>query len=1008
MGKSSLEIRLLGTFGLSIDAQDLPAPLVKKAQALVGYLAVRSGRPIQRSHLAGVLWPDSDPTTARSNLRQMLTLVRKAAPALAVHLYSQDHETIVFDGSDCWVDAVEFERLAKSNPKGAAAIYRGPFLDGVDLEWVETRRAELTETFLGVVEAVADEGPAEVSVRWLRTGLEADPFRESIVQRILVCLTEMGDIAGAHHVYQRFREQMHRDLHASPSPETTRLVQDLRNLPRTLTPISTEPRGLRRRLPVPTTSILGRDREIATVRKLLESERLVTLTGPGGSGKTRLSIAVGEQLSADRIVPITFVDFSPLDDGAFVLPTVAASLGIRDQANVELLDLLVESLQGTESLLIFDNCEHLTDACGRAAAAILVECQNVRILASSRQPLGVSGEQRFHVPPLELPAGDAVDTDFEAFSAIRFFERCARRVRADFVVTSENVGDVAEICRSVDALPLGIEMAAAKVNAISIGRISAILADKLEVLRGAPQSVRRHQTMPCVIDWSYDLLTEREQALLLRLSVFVGGWTLEAAEKVCSGGNIDEDSILDLLSSLADKCLVAVEPSRDAVRYRLLETIRKYARDRLHRSGQEETMRNIHLDYFLAYAESHEFFHQLNRYKIGKDSPSKPKTTLDPLQAEHDNLRSALEWSRAQPEGLTAFIRIGQAIMGFWLEFGYQSDAQNWISWLDADSSNVSPKARADGLAAASDFIRRTDPVSAKALVEECLAIRRELGDRFLIGTSLAMLGGISMSLCDYSSARKLYEEAQAVKRDVRWTFGGTTAHIGAIAMFQGDYESARSRLDEAIVVLRDEVNDALITGWALAWRGDTCLCEGDISGASGYFLESLALSRERAIPSNVADSIHGLGKVAYYLGDYDTASAHFEEVLSICRNHGFWRESAFTLTALGLVALRQNKQLEARSIIGRGLAIHRRTSNLRGIAECFEGLAVIDASEGRLSDAARMWGSAESLRERIGAPIPIVDREDYMRRVAEVRAAADPAEFDRTWTLGRNELFVK
>src|SRR5579862_388661 len=374
METAQIELRLLGPFGVEADGRRLGCPKAKKAQALVGYLATRAGRPVPRTHLAAMLWPDSDPGAARFNLRQMLASLRREAPELSSCLQGDRQEDLAFNGSDCSIDVLEFAKLAESSPRAAVELYRGPFLEGADSEWIGSKRAEMLETYISALEALADVSPSRESARWLRIAVEADPFRESLVQKLLLRLAECGDLAGAQIVYRRFQDLLHRELHTSPSPETTRLFMGLRSRSHSLPPAAEAVQSQRHRLPIPATAILGREREVRAIRGYLRTGRLVTLTGPGGSGKTRLSVEVAECELAVRAGGVWFVDFSPLSDSTLVFPAIAQALGLRDQGNIGFLELLAGALDGTDCLLIFDNCEHLRGTCAKVAADLLGRC----------------------------------------------------------------------------------------------------------------------------------------------------------------------------------------------------------------------------------------------------------------------------------------------------------------------------------------------------------------------------------------------------------------------------------------------------------------------------------------------------------------------------------------------------------------------------------------------------------------------------------------------------------
>jgi len=953
MGKTQIELRLLGSFGVEAGGRRLGCPRAKKAQALVGYLATRAGRPVSRTRLAALLWPDSDPGAARFNLRQMLSSLRREAPELSSCLRGDRQENLTFDGGDCSIDALEFERVAKSDPRVAVDLYRGPFLEGADSEWIDSKRAEMVETYLCALEALADLSEARDSVRWLRIAVDVDPFRESLQQKLLIRLAECGDLAGAQIAYRRFQDLLHREINSAPSQETTQLFRTLPSRTQALPHKPGQVQAPRHRLPIPATPILGRDREVRAIREYLRGARLVTLTGPGGSGKTRLSVEVGECELGLRTGGVWFVDFSPLSDSSLVLPTIAQSLGLRDQGSVGFLELLAGALDRTDCLLIFDNCEHLRGSCAMAASALLGRCDGLRILATSRQALGAPGEQRYPVPPLAVPSADVAEGDFREYAAIRLFESCGQRVQPVFAVTSENARMVASICRRVDALPLGIEMAGAKVCTLPLAQIERMLGERLDLLRNAAPPTRRHRTMLAVIDWSCDLLSPSERALLVRLSVFAGGWTLESAERVCTGEGLAEWETLGLLTSLLEKCLITADLSRDDARYRMLETVRQYARDRLAATRAADRWLTRHLDYFLALAEDAE--PQL----VGSDQGS----WLERLEVEHDNLLSALACCHGHrsEDGL----RLAGALWQFWYVRGYLSVGRTCLEEaLGRDAAARRTLIRAKALSGAGILAGiQGDYKAAMGLLEQGLSISRSLDYQDGVATSLNALGNMNREQGDLAVAKGLFEESLALRRGLgdQSKIAMSLVNLGNVTRDQGNLAEARELFEESLAIRRESGGKS---GIALALNNlGLLVCEqGDLKRGKALLEEGLAIRRELADRWAISASLHGLGIMARDEGDFGLARERHEESLTIRRDLGDPRGIAFSL-------------------------------------EAFANLALV---EGRPELATRLLSAAEALREVIGSPRPPLDEAEFKLDVSSARKALAAQSFDSAWEEGR------
>jgi len=791
-------------------------------------------------------------------------------------------------------------------------------------------------------------------------------------------------------------------------------------------------------LPQPLTSFIGREREIGEIEQLLGRTRLLTLTGSGGCGKTRLALQVAAELLAMFPDGVWVVELAALADPGLVPQTVATVLGLKQEPDNDLTQTLAEHLGSRQALLVLDNAEHLLGACAQLADALLRHCVRVVLLVSSREGLGMAGELIYRVPSLSLPdtRQGATPEAVATCEAGRLFVERARLHSPQFAVTRQNAAALASICQRLDGIPLAIELAAARVRALSVDEVNARLDQRFRLLTGGSRNaLPRQQTLRALIDWSHDLLSATEQALLRRLSVFAGGWTLASAERVCVGEGLAAEQVLDLLTALVDKSLVFAEDRGGATRYRLLETVRQYARDRLFERGEGIQWRDRHLACFLAVAE------QAEPQLVGADQ----RAWLDRLEADHDNLRSSLAWSSAEGGNASSGLRLAGALRLFWSIRGYLGEGRGWLADCLAAAPGEAPAIRAKALCGAGVLAREQgDYAAAHSLLSEGLEIHRALGNRQGIAATLNSLGGMVHEQGDYQRARAMHEESLAIQRQMGDRQGTSSSlnSLGVLARELGDYANARSFYEEGLAIDR-EIGDQHSIAVSLNNLGGMATDLGDYAAARALHQESLAIRRELGDRRGIASSLTNLGDVLERLGDHATARSLLEEGLAIRRELGDRRGIATSLCALGTAAnsrgdhsiaqalhedsLALRRELgdrwgiatslnylgslacergdhpTAQALYDESLAIERALGDRWGIAESMDGLAGVALALERPARAACIWGATQRLREEIGAPLPPMELAAHDRQVAIARdALADDVAFERAWQQGR------
>jgi non-specific serine/threonine protein kinase len=707
----------------------------------------------------------------------------------------------------------------------------------------------------------------------------------------------------------------------------------------------------RTNLPESLTSFVGRERERAEIKQRLATTRLVTLTGIGGLGKTRLSQQVGAEMLDAHRDGVWFVNLAPLGDQALVPSALAQVLQVKETAGQPLLTALCDNLRTRETLLILDNCEHVLDGCARMTEALLRDTAQVTVLATSREALHLACEYAFPLSPLPLPDPRADSKSIARSDAVQLFTERARQHRPRLDLEAQRARVVAEICVQLDGIPLALELAAARVAVLPVEEIQRLLTERFRLLTSGDRGLPRHQTLRAMLDWSYELLDDSERKLFARLSVFAGGWTLETASQVCSGAPITKDDVVYVLIRLIEQSLVVAEEDGD--RYRMLETVRQYARERLQESGEAEQWRERHLEYFLALAE---------KAKPGIEGPQQ-REWLNRLETEHDNLRSALTW--ATGADAVSGMRLASACWRFWLIRGYAREGLGWLSAVLADAPAEHTKDRARALSAAATMARATS---------------------------------------DFSKARTLYEDALLIWRELdnRHGVAGALGNLGMVSYDQGDYTEAITRHEESLTIWR-ELGDQIGIARTLLALGNVVYSQGDERAAESLYERSLAIARELGDQRAIAILLHNLGMVAaYHRRDYQAAKSLYEEALALRRELGDRSGIASSLNNLGAVAFEQGDHPSSKALLTESLAMHRDLANRQGMTECLEALASLALASGRFEPGARLCGHAARLREEIGSPFPLWERLDYDRRIASARASfGNDAAFDLAWREG-------
>jgi predicted ATPase/class 3 adenylate cyclase/DNA-binding SARP family transcriptional activator/Flp pilus assembly protein TadD len=1195
-----LVIRLFGPLEVQINGTPLPRLRSRKGYWLLALLVLRGGQRVDRSWLAELLWPDSSPELAFLNLRSSLNDLRRALGTEAGRLHSPTKHTLCLDLAGTSVDLVDFDAaVTRGDPDSltaAVGLYRGPLLEGCAEEWVLSERQGREQSLLRALEALAEQalaaGDAALAEQCLRRAVSVDRLREGAQRRLMEALAAGGNYAAALATYRELRHVLHRELNASPDPETQALFERIRSeaqrasqatagppspslaasapasghggsgvlepgvsgskgtitllltdiegstrlweaqpaameaalarhdhlaaavieehegtlikqrgegdslfavFPHALDAVKAalalqqahqveawpekialrvrmalhtgdavwrdgdyfgpavnrcsrlraaahggqillsaatvelvrdqldEAAGLRdlgecrlkdlirpehiyqliapglpadspplmgldtrpHNLPAQLTPLVGREHELAALRRVLQREeiRLVTLTGPGGTGKTRLALQVAAELIEQFADGAFFVDLAPLRDPALVISTIAQELGVRESGGMPLIESVKGYLRDKQLLLVLDNFEQVL-AAGPVVTELLEAAPRLKALATSRALLRLRGEQEYPVPPLPVPDPKRLPplAALSQYAAVELFIQRAVNARLDFAVTTENAPAVAEICHRLDGLPLALELAAARIRLFPPEALLSRLDRRLPLLTGGARDLpARQRTLRDTIAWSYDLLSEDEKLLFRRLAVFVGGWTIEAAEQVCSEAGETEIEVVDGLASLVEQSLVGQEEAEGEPRFGMLETIREFGLECLTASEESEAVRRQHAGYYLALAEA------AQPHLTGPNL----QAWLDRLEQERANLRAVLGWAvttAASPAGREAAeigLRLAAALSRFWHIRGDYTEGRGWLATLLGNCrddghrrAEVPPAVRARALSAAGSLAwPQGDGQAARSLLQQSLSLARELGDRPLAAHSLMALGLAYHQLGEFELAQRHLEESLVLCQELgdRRRIAMLHNNLGVLAREQGQYERARALLEEA-----------------------------------------LRVAREEGAPQHMVLTVAQLGMLHMVAGDYPTALAYYQESMAAAEKHGDQRSLAIVHGWMGTLARCQRDLETARARYAESIRIQYPLGERTGLQEWITGMGCVEiissekterggeAAGRRLCRGLRLLGAAEAVRETTVRIIWSHDRPEYERCVAVARAALGEEAFAAAWADGR------
>jgi predicted ATPase/DNA-binding SARP family transcriptional activator len=980
-----LEISLLGPFQVRLDGVPVTRFGADTARALLAYLVVDARTPRRREALAGLLWPDHPESEARHNLSQALLRLRAAIgdrDASPPFLLSTRETIQLHPDSETRLDVDSFSQaIAASKRHGhrrvqdcaacaeqlrkAIALYRGDFLAEFSLPsalfeaWLVVQREHLHGQALEALAALAayHEGCGEYgeAIEYARRQVALEPWREEAHRQWMRALALSGQRSAALAQYATCARILRAELGVEPAQETTALVERIRD-GSALHPVPVAPTPTSN-LPAQSTPFVGRKRELAAVDGLIEDRdvRLVTVVGPGGMGKTRLALEVAQQALAGFPAGAWWVDLAPLPTEASVPRAVAAALGVLEQPDRPLHEIIADSLQTRELLLVLDNCEHVVEGVARLVATLVSRCPELTVLATSREPLHAPGEHLYEVPPMGLPGARETAERLLDADAVQLFGQRAAAVRSDFRL-EENAALVAEVCYGLDGMPLAIELAAARLRALSLAEVAARLDDRFRLLTSGSRTAHpRQQTLHSTIAWSVNLLDDAERALFARLSVFAGSFHLKAAGEICSGEEVPAAEVLDRLTGLVDKSLVTVLRAEDgAMRYRLLETLRAYARERLAARGETDEIAAQHAWYYLALAE------RLEPQLLAQEREM--LSAFARLDAEANNLAAAMRWSLSSQQPEVA-LRVGSALR-YWLDMRLQHlvPYAEWLERALKQRGTGDPErwARALGVVFRAALFQDDDNRAAGA-AEEALALARRTENPRLLGRAMADRGCADTQTGQPERARALYQEALQIGRE----HGNpmlVCAALEGLAYLERD-PAKRYPLMEKLLAQAPHC----LQVFPIQHLGRAAAELGDLERSEAWYRSGMERYVELGALHGQGDQLRWLASIARLRGDYDRAAALLERSIVLARQAGILSLCALINWLMGMVAWSRSDLVQAARYEELALDLSRQNESDTAVALAHCVLALVACEEGAYDRAEALcagvpdnffWGS--------------------------------------------------
>ncbi|MGC4046785.1 MAG: tetratricopeptide repeat protein [Armatimonas sp.] len=935
----------------------------QKFAFLLAYLAIHPNRQHTREELCDLLWPEADLEAARTNLRTALANLRKTFQDELI--LTQGYTHVQLNLALFTTDVRQFEDKLKQAKNAQSSVlyqealrlYTGPFLPNCYDSWALTERDRLTELYLNgshqLAQLLESESNLDEALQVARQALSIDSLRDELHGEVIRLLLRSGEAALAQKHYEEFAKLLEEQLGLEPSPEVQRLLKETKPAevkPRVVPePASVAPApspspssSSQATLPTPLTRFFGRESEIKQLADLLREPetRLLSITGPGGSGKTRLAIEVGRSIEADFPQGVHFVPLADVRASQFLPDVILRALGQAPGSAP--IEQLTSALSGRR-LLVLDNLEHLVASAAQLVGELLARTQDLKILATSRVLLLCEGEQEF--PINTLPESTSVE----------LFVNRIQALRPDFQLTDTNRAAIIQICTRLEGIPLALELAASRAQMLTPAQILERLDQRLDFLVSRKRdAAERHQTLRAAIDWSYKMLDPALQQFFASLSVFRGGWTLEAAEAVCQ-----EPLALDYLAHLRECSLVVVEEAGEVMRYRLLETLREYAYEQLQNLTKRE-LTHKHQELYLNLARTAE-------PNLGG---GEQRNWFQRLEADHDNFRAAMERCAEEPERASIGLELCYLLWKFWWAQGYYTEGRARISGLLSVGKDIPPR---------------------------------------IYGEARIVQGVFATAQNDYAEARPALEEGLAICRQEEHQSGIALAlnNLSIIAREQGEQAAARDYLEEALQI-RQAIGDKRGTAGLLNNLGNVYYSLGDEPTSSRYFREALAINRESGNALWMAVNLNNLGGNSQQVGNNSIARRYFEEALALRRSVNDRQGIASSLLSLGMVYLELGDEERAEQALQESLQQSVAVGRRSYISECLQKCGILALHKEKTVLATQLFAASENLVSQIDFKLTPVSQKRLEKAATQARRILSDSDFQKAWSEGMALSFDK
>jgi len=996
-----MRVYLTGAFRLEIRGEPVQLP-TRKTRSLLAYLILHPGAH-SREILAALYWGDSPDPAARSSLRRALTLLRKY---IDDDLILADRETVQLNPSyPMWVDLRAFEQQAEGLEQFKSLPYEGDLLVDLYDEWILPLRThyqgQYVDLLLRGVEQARGQSEYPLAIEYAQKVLKCDPANERAHQHLMFCYITLGERNKALEQYETCQRVLQDELAVEPTQETQVLHRWIKQY-------EAEPTSLAARitnLPIPISSFVGRGRELSKIKGMVANNRLVTLTGPGGSGKTRLAIHAATDLIDQFKDGVWWVELALVTEPSLI------PFAVESGSNQPITETLKKYLYTRKALIILDNCEHLIEASAHLAESLLTCCVDLKVLATSREALCLVGESLYIVPPLTLPETETISLLdlLMKYEGVRLFIERAIAINPEFTPSDMNAVAITQVCQRLDGIPLGIELAAARVKNMTVEQIAIGLDNACQLLTSRNRTSNlRHQTLRAAIDWSYELLSEVEKQLFCRLFIFAGGWTLEAAEAVCSGEGVDNAEITDLLQRLVDKSLITL--SAEGQRYGMLETIRQYAKEKILRTGHENWITKQHLEYFLNHAETAD----------EKIRGPEQLIWFQWLDNEQDNLKVAIQRSLNTPVWVEMGINLVCALCWYWYTVGEFVRMKLWMEnalHQSACLGRVATRAKILFCSGAYSAARVywLNHNEASEVLEESLEIWREIGSEYKLemAQSLMYFGYARMNFFkEEKGIDYLFESIEIFKElGNHWWHAWALAAYGLSVGESMEYAAYRPVLEE-IASLWKKAGDRQGQANVLMDMGELELSYGKFSEAEAYLKQSKNIFMEFKARGYLQLVLRYLGNAALGLKNYKQARRYYEEDIQLASMLGQTISISTGYHLLSYTMLHLGDDQQAEEYLYQALKIAQENDYQVIVVYCLMNNACLATVRNKTITATRFFSAFDTnikmLHAKLGSnavlfesQYQIVEQQELNYYLTLCQAQIDKTEFDRAWNEG-------